>query len=199
LVQAGDIKTFMAKFQQFGGWCSRDAGLEPVVGKSTKPLPAHQPEYNGSGEFHLHVFMSPILGGKGANKPWLQETPDPTTTVMWNTWVEINPETAHELGIHDDDIVQISTQHGEIEAAVYLYPAIRPDTIAIPFGQGHTAYGRYAEARGANPADLFQAEMNPAGDITAGTLKAEIKKTGKHKQLARLESRIGVYGFEDEH
>ncbi len=51
-----------------------------------------------SGEFFLLPFMSPILGdGSGANKPWLQEIPDPTTTVMWNSWVEINPATADEL------------------------------------------------------------------------------------------------------
>ena len=77
----------------------------------------------------------------GANKPWLQEVPDPTTTVTWGTWVEMNPETAKELGIENDDVLQISSPAGMVEASVYLYPAIRPDTIAIPFGQGHTAYG----------------------------------------------------------
>ncbi len=71
---------------------------------------------------------------------------------MWNTWVEMNPETADELGIENDDVVRIVSEAGEVEAPVYLYPAIRPDTIAMPFGQGHTAYGRYAQGRGANPA-----------------------------------------------
>ena len=63
----------------------------------------------------------------------------------------MNPETAHELHIENDDVVKVISEAGEVEAPVYLYPAIRPDTIAMPFGQGHTAYGRYAAGRGANP------------------------------------------------
>ncbi len=117
---------------------------------------------------------------------------------MWNTWIEIHPETADDLGIHDDDIVKLVTPHGEIEASVYLYPAIRPDTVAIPFGQGHTAYGRYAQDRGVNPFDLLGAETNTNGDLILSPIKSMWKRPATHKQLARLESRIGVYGF-DEH
>jgi anaerobic selenocysteine-containing dehydrogenase len=155
-------------------------------------LPA--PQYLDKDEFTLHVFPSPLLGdGSGANKPWLQETPDPTTTVMWNTWIEINPKTAEELGLQNDDVLKVISPYGEIEAPVYCYPGIRTDTVAIPFGQGHTAYGRYAEGRGANPARLFSPEVNSAGDLRIdGTVRLE--KTGRKQVLARLESRIGVYG-----
>jgi molybdopterin-containing oxidoreductase family iron-sulfur binding subunit len=116
------------------------------------------------------------------------------TTVMWNTWVEIHPDTAHHLGIHDDDIVKISSEAGEIEAPVYLYPAIRPDTIAIPFGQGHTALGRYAQGRGSNPANLLSVSLNPAEDLALADTLVTITPTGKTHKLARLESRVGVYG-----
>jgi hypothetical protein len=149
---------------------------------------------HGEGEFFLHPFVSPVLAEAGANKPWLQEVPDPTTTVMWNSWVEINPETAHELGLHNDDVVRITSEAGELEASVYLYPAIRPDTIAIPFGQGHTAYGRYAQDRGVNPADLLGAIFNEAGDLSFAGMKVRVEKTGRQRVISRLESRIGVYG-----
>lgn len=197
LIRAGDVKTFFAQFQQFGGWWEAGSSLDEAVAPNYPVLTPGTPHYQGEGEFFLVPFMSPTIAEKGANKPWLQETPDPTTTVMWNTWVEINPHTAEELGLHDDDIVKIISPAGEIEAAVYLYPAIRPDTIAIPFGQGHTAYGRYAENRGANPADLLENMINRAGDLVFSTTKVKVVKTGKVKQLARLESRIGVYGFEE--
>jgi len=198
LIRAGEIKTFTAQFQQFGGWWSEENQVGEPAWPAQLAITPKSPEYQSQGEFYLVPFISPILGSKGANKPWLQETPDPTTTVMWNTWIEINPVTAEELGIHDDDIVRIKSAAGEIEASVYLYPAIRPDTIAIPFGQGHTAYGRYAENRGVNPADLFINEINQAGDLVFATTKVSIEKTKEHKQLARLESRIGVYGFDEE-
>jgi len=124
----------------------------------------------------------------------LQETPDPTTTVMWNTWVEMNPETARELGVENDDVVRLVSAAGAVEAPVYLYPAIRPDTIAIPFGQGHTAYGRYASGRGVNPTDLFSPIFNEAGDLAFAGIKVRVEITGKKQVLSRLESKIGVYG-----
>jgi anaerobic selenocysteine-containing dehydrogenase len=119
---------------------------------------------------------------------------------MWNTWVEMNPETAHELHIENDDVIKIVSEAGELEAPVYLYPAIRPDTIAMPFGQGHTVYGRYAQGRGVNPADLLGLHFNEAGDLAFAGMRVKVEKIeGKKQLLSRLESRIGVYneGFEE--
>jgi anaerobic selenocysteine-containing dehydrogenase len=194
---APEINTFTTLFQQYGGWWNGQAGLDSpaAVGVLNQTLTAASPEFEGEGEFYFAPFMSPVLGdGSGANKPWLQETPDPTTTVMWNSWVEINPVTADEFGLNDDDIVRISSSVGEIEAVVYRYPAIRPDTIAIPFGQGHTAYGRYAQGRGVNPLHLLGLKLNGAGDLAFGATRVKIEKTDRKQALSRLESRIGVYG-----
>jgi len=193
---APDINTFMAYFQQYGGWWkTTDARAVPnTADVLNRNLDASESEFVGEGEFFFVPFVSPTLAEAGANKPWLQELPDPTTTVMWNTWVEINPETAHELGLEDDDVVKIISEAGELELPVYRYPAIRPDTIAIPFGQGHTAYGRYAEGRGANPTDLLGQHFNEAGDLAFAGMKVKIEKTGKKQPLSRLESIMGVYG-----
>ncbi len=194
---APEINTFMAQFQQYGGWWSSDPGLltPGASGVLNKKINMPEPEFDGEGEFILIPFLSPILGdGSGANKPWLQETPDPTTTVMWNSWVEINPETANELGLENDDVIRITSPYGIIEASVYRYPAIRPDVIAIPFGQGHTAYGRYAEGRGANPANLLGLHLNGSLDLAFSGTKVSIEKTTRKQALSRNESRIGVYG-----
>jgi hypothetical protein len=193
---APEINTFSAYFQQHGGWWRTNTELAApsaadALGKSLQVAAA---EFAGEGEFFFAPFVSPTLGDAGANKPWLQELPDPTTTVMWNTWVAINPETAHELGIENDDVVKIVSEAGEVEASVYLYPAIRPDVIAMPFGQGHTAYGRYAQGRGTNPADILGSHFNEAGDLAFAGMKVNIEKTGRKQPLSRLESRIGVYG-----
>jgi anaerobic selenocysteine-containing dehydrogenase len=115
---------------------------------------------------------------------------------MWNTWIEINPSRAEELGLMDNDVVKVISPFGEIETAIYRFPAIRPDTIAIPFGQGHTAYGRYAQGRGANPAQLLSLKLNGADDLAFGATKVHLEKTGRKQILTRLESRIGVYGEE---
>ncbi len=195
---APEIRTFMAYFQQHGGWWEAEPALPAPAatrGILDRPLRLTAAEFSGEGEFHLLVYPSPLLGdGSGANRPMLQETPDPMTTVMWNTWVEINPHTAEELGLEDDDIVQVTSPYGTLEAAVYKYPAIHPGAIAIPFGQGHTAYGRYAQGRGANPGVLLGGKLTGAGDLAFCATKVELHKTGRTLHLSRLESRIGVYG-----
>ena len=193
---APEINTFAAYFQQHGGWWKKTAEAPALSASSAlnKSLNVELAEFAGEGEFFFLPFVSPTLAEAGANKPWLQELADPTTTVMWNTWVEMNPETAHEKGIENDDIVEIVSEAGSVKASVYLYPAIRPDVIAMPFGQGHTAYGRYASGRGANPADVLGVHFNEAGDLAFAGMKVEVKPTGEKRVLSRLESRIGVYG-----
>jgi anaerobic selenocysteine-containing dehydrogenase len=193
---APDADTFMAYFQQYGGWWKTSDGRSTPNSAQAlnRNLSGAESEFTGAGEFFFVPFVSPTLAEAGANKPWLQELPDPTTTVMWNTWVEMNPATALELGIEDDDVIRITSDAGVLEVPVYRYPAIRPDTIAMPFGQGHTAYGRYAENRGVNPIDLIGQHFNEAGDLAFAGMKVKIEKTGRKQPLSRLESIMGVYG-----
>jgi len=197
---ASGTRAFWGRFLQHGGWWKKDeAAAEPLEVDSAAFLAqgceVPEPEFEGEGEFHLVVYPHPILGdGAGANRPWLQETPDPMTTVMWNTWVEVNPETAKELGLRHDDLVLIESPYGNIYAVVYVYPGIRPDTIAIPFGQGHEVLGRWAEGRGANPAKLLGIRTNKAGDAALASVRVRIRKTGRRRPLARKEDLVGVYG-----
>ncbi len=195
---APEINTFSAYFQQHGGWWKKSAELNAAAttGVLSNSSNTGQTQFAGEGEFFFLPFVSPTLGEAGANIPWLQELADPTTTVMWNTWVEINPETAKELGLTDDDVVKIVSEAGEVEAPVYLYPAIRPDTVAMPFGQGHTAFGRFAQGRGVNPAKILGQHFNEAGDLAFAGMKVKVEKTGKKRELSRLEGKLGVYGFE---
>jgi anaerobic selenocysteine-containing dehydrogenase len=187
---------FWMLWLQHGGWWKAAPGrVAPaafMAAGASQAVPASV--FDGDGEFYLLPFPHPNLGdGSQANIPALQETPDPTTTVMWNTWVEINPETAKKLGLHDDDVVLIESPAGKIEVSVYLYPAIRPDTIAVPLGQGHTAYGRYAAGRGQTPLALLGGAQNAAGGLAFMGVKVKLTPTGKTRPLARYESQTGVY------
>jgi formylmethanofuran dehydrogenase subunit D len=186
---AADMATFWVEFQQHGGWWqnSSSLGAPTTAGVLDQSLQIPLPEFDGDGKYFLYPFVSPILGEAGANKPWLQEVPDPTTTVMWNSWLEINPKTAEDLGVTDDDVVKVISTFGEFEISVLVYPAIHPNVVAIPFGQGHSAYGRYAENRGVNPLSLLGKVLNGAGDLAFAGIKVKIEKTGKKQPLSRLE------------
>jgi anaerobic selenocysteine-containing dehydrogenase len=187
-----------AKFQQNGGWwpASPGAAAAPSAA-SASAIGVTPPAYQGAeGEYpyFLYLYPSSLLGdGRGAGQPWLQGSPDPMTTISWQTWVELHPDTAEQLGVQDGDLVQITSPQGELEAPVYVYPAVRPDTIAIPFGQGHSDCGRYARDRGSNPLQLIGTQTNVSGTSLAWTtLRARVRPTGEKVDLALFENKVGV-------
>ncbi len=126
-----------------------------------------------------------LSDGRGANQPWLQETADPMTTARWNTWVELNPETAEHLGLHDNDLVRVISSAGELTAPVVVFPGIRPDVVAIPTGQGHQDYGRFAENRGSNVMKMIAPTR---GSLDWGATRVRLEAVGRSADLARLEN-----------
>jgi anaerobic selenocysteine-containing dehydrogenase len=117
------------------------------------------PEFDGDAtDYPFHFLPYPsqaFLDGSLAHLPWLQEMPDPLTSAMWSSWVEINPKTAKRLGINDGDVVEIASAHGTLHTPALIYPGIAPDVVAMPVGQGHINFTRYATNRGANPVDVL--------------------------------------------
>ena len=179
------------------------------------PARASQSMEQTTGDFYLVTYHSPVLGdGRGANKPWLQELPDPVTKVLWSSWVEIHPETANRLGIERGDIVEVSTASGKVRAPAYLYLGIRTDTIALALGQGHGAatrqdeydgkhnasapmqwgYGRYARNIGVRAHDLLGDSRDAAGGFALVSTKATLTKTGEHETLVSTEGSARQHG-----
>ena len=129
-----------------------------------------QPDFDGDpAQYPFHFLPYPsnqFLDGSLAHLPWLQEMPDPMTSAMWSSWIEINPQTAARLGIVQGDLVEVTSQHGTVRSPAYLSPGIAPDVVAMPAGQGHTNYTRYASGRGENPVDL----LAPMTEETTGAV-----------------------------
>ena len=103
--------------------------------------------------------------GRAANRPWLQEIPDPLSKVVWDAWAELHPETAKQLGVESGDIISVRTQEGALELPAVLTPRIFRDVVAVPLGQGHSSMGRYAAKVGGavNPFSIL-----PAGAVAHG-------------------------------
>jgi anaerobic selenocysteine-containing dehydrogenase len=137
--------------------------------------------------FVLHPFLTAtLLDGRGANLPWLQELPDQMTSVAYGSWVELNPVTAGELDIKEGDILEVESITGSVRVPALLYPAIRPGVVAMPLGQGHSAYGRYAKNRGANPIQIVAAQMDAeAGDLAWAATRVKIRNTGERMRIVK--------------
>ena len=118
------------------------------------------PQFMDSGEAGQELVLLPFASvksfdGRAANRPWLQELPDPISSVVWDSWAEVHPETARAIGVARDDVVVVSNHNGQVQVPVVLTPYVHPGAIAIPLGQGHKAYGRYASDLGVNPLSLL--------------------------------------------
>jgi anaerobic selenocysteine-containing dehydrogenase len=121
-------------------------------------------------EYPLHFLpyaSQAFLDGSLAHLPWLQELPDVIATAMWSSWVEINPKTAAELRISQGDLVEISSSQGKIQAPALLSPGIGPDVVAMPVGQGHTTFTRFASGRGTNPISILAPLVEPKTEALA--------------------------------
>ena len=105
--------------------------------------------------------------GRGANAPWLQETLGLHAGVRWDSWVEINPETAQGFGISEGDEVWVESVVGKIKLRARLYPGAMPRVVNIPFELGHRAYGRLAQGRGVNPNEILAHVNDRLGGLAA--------------------------------
>ncbi len=189
-IPAGGSESQWAAFLQHGGWFA--APQTQPAGETLKPQPLQlaPPKFQGEAgqyPFYLNLYTSDLLSdGRGANLPWLQGSPDPLTTVSWQTLVEINPQAAQQIGLKDGDVVKVTSPFGEIEGYIYTYPAMRLDTVAIATGQGHTDYGRYASHHGGNPFQLVGAQPGWSG------VRVKLAATGRRAKLALFEWKTGV-------
>ncbi len=112
--------------------------------------------------------------GRGARNPWLQEVPDPMSQIVWDSWMEINPDTAKKMGIKDRSVVQLKTSQGSIKATAFYHFGIHRDAVAIPIGQGHENSGDIADGFGVNVMNLLPTEMDESGSLALVTTRAEL-------------------------
>ncbi len=173
LAASKDFEAVWVDLLMKGGLFKANQGQEKIYHWATGsniPEPA-KPQFAGSEKefpLHLHVYPSTAFyDGRGAPLPWLQQLPDPMTTVVWDSWIEINPKSAEELGINFGDLVEVTSSQSSLRMPAVIFPGIRPDIVAIPLGQGHRDMGRYAKGRGANPLHLLAMTSGGAKPLPA--------------------------------
>ena len=109
--------------------------------------------------------------------------PDPLTSAMWSNWVEISPATAERLGIHQGDMVEIKSSQGSVHAPAIVSPGIAPDVIAMPAGQGHETFTRYASGRGSNPISILAPVTVPeTGTLAWAATRVQVTRVGENEK-----------------
>jgi menaquinone reductase, molybdopterin-binding-like subunit len=185
-ISATSDDDFWGKVKEQGGWWSADKSVarKPQAVRASAPIKREDAEFDGEKtEFPFHFLpyaSQQFFDGTHANLPWMQELPDVLTSAMWSSWIEINPQTAARLEVEQGDLLEISSQHGKIRAVALLSPGISPDVVAMPVGQGHEQYGRYASGRGTNPLKIIGPQVEPTTSAWAwAATRVNVTKVGK--------------------
>ncbi len=185
---APDVGDGWAAAQERGGWW-QDTSLpaaadRPASAALPSPVSWVAPQFDGEpGEFPFHLLpcaSTAFYDGSTAHLPWLQEMPDPLTSAMWSNWIEINPTTAGRLQVATHDIVKVASRHGSVLAPVLVTPGIAPDIVAMPIGQGHESFTRYASQRGSNPIAILAPVTEPrTGALAWGATRVRVTRVSE--------------------
>ncbi len=209
---ATDFKRFWTESLERGGYFDatfrEERGkvqINPAVFGLKYDVASFDSEHSAADDLLVYPYPSvKTFDGRAANRPWLQELPDPITQVTWDSWAEIHPETAKAKGLADGDVVTLRNDFGEINVPVYITEHVQKGMAAVPLGQGHTRYGRWAEQVGSgNVLDLLRPTQGGQGD-SVGLLTTRVKAIrsrdkarmvnvqGSNSQLGRDLAKTGV-------
>ena len=188
------VKGDLAAAQRQGGvW--RDVPAAAVVGARATAVEAVPAKLEGdAGGYALLAYPSlRMYDGRGASRAWLQEAPDPITSVAWDAWVEIASETAKSLGIARGDVVRVTSPHGAIELPAYPTPTLHPKAVAIPIGHRYARYHvpRYVgmPPTSQNPMALLSGAPEAlGGGVQYLGVRVTLAKTGARRPLAVLQA-----------
>jgi len=189
LSQAGDEEFWEDTLS--AGVLHRSAPLQPLPVVELSPEMVQQPAPSADAKYPFTLIpavSASMRDGRPANLAWLQESPDPLTTVVWDSWAELHPNTAKALQVREGDVLVIESAHGSIRVKAYLFPGIHPGCVAVPIGQGHESYGRFATHVGVNPLKILDPIFDQqSGELALYATRVAVTKTDQHERITKDE------------
>jgi len=136
-----------------------------------------------------------FFDGRGANKHWLCEVPDPLYRIAWQTPVVMHPETARANDMQQEDVISIESSAGSLEAPLVLSELVVPGLLVMNIGQGHQTVGNKTEPVGSNPLQLLSPKIHKdSGGADFNTTEIKIHKTGRTMKLASTSGSLTQHG-----
>ena len=196
-IDASSEGEFWTELLRQGGWWDEQTtgpAVNPAGGLYSQIAEgASEPAALGTDEFYLIPFAhNTLLDGRNTHLPWAQSAPDPITTVTWQTWVEVNSRLASEKGWREGDVIRIEANGSFIQALLYPNPALPPDVVAVPVGQGRRNGPGYAvneeERESSNILGILDAALvNETGALAWAGNRVRLEPTGESLRVSKFE------------
>jgi len=86
--------------------------------------------------FTLYLMELTTTRGEGGRLDDMADMVGYYDYFKWQSWVELNPETAAELNLKDKDMVWVESSRGKVRLSLVLNPGLFPNVAAVPVGLG---------------------------------------------------------------
>jgi molybdopterin-containing oxidoreductase family iron-sulfur binding subunit len=136
--------------------------------------------------YSVILSESYVLGdGRFANNGWLQELPHPVTKVVWDNYAAVSPESAKELGVDYNDLVEVKIGNKRQTLPVYVQPGMADNVVAIELGYGRHYAGTVGSDVGVNANVLLAKDRSPSQHTLSGAAVSRIE--GKYDLVTTME------------
>jgi len=162
------------------------ANWNPKPSAPETASPATQPQAPGT-----HLLIRPssqTYDGRFANNPWLQEFPDPFTTIVWDNAALVSLSTAQRLNLANGDVVRLKFRGRSVDAPIWIMPGQANDCVTVHVGYGRTHAGSVGNGVG------FNAFAVRTSDAMWGGPGLEIAKTGDRHELVTTQQHWKMEG-----
>ncbi|MGE5363690.1 MAG: 4Fe-4S dicluster domain-containing protein [Bacteroidota bacterium] len=182
------------EFQSFWNKSLHDGFFE-LSGQTVTALPAavksaaagasasHAAETKG---YCLHIKQNAFLSdGRFANNGWLQELPHPVSKIVWDNYAAMSSETARELGVNNNDLIEITSGARKQKFPVFIQYGTADKVIVVEAGYGRWETGDVGKMVGSNPNILIRNTGSFSRRIISGISAKKI--AGSHELVATQE------------
>lgn len=130
-----------------------------------------------------------LQDGRGAHLPILQEIGHSLTTVAWDSWLAISPDTAKKYGLKQNQIARLTTSSGVLEGAIFPLPGLHKDVVLSPRGNGlEDKRSQVSYKNGFNPLDLLSKRKDPLTQEPVSSLEpVKLEATNRWYRLATMQ------------
>jgi Fe-S-cluster-containing dehydrogenase component len=143
----------------------------------------------GGGPLELVFRPDPSLyDGRFASNGWLMELPRPFTKLSWDNVALLSPATASQLGVANEDVVELRYQGRSVRAPVWVQPGQADGSVGLTLG-----YGR-RQGAGAGTGVGFDANALRTSAAPWFDSGVEVVRTADHYPLASTQGHYDMQG-----